>query len=191
MVTINQMPNTVGRHKRSTSQQGGSVNSTASHNDSDLVGHETNSTPITVVGISNVADLHYNATNDVTEMHEDTSQTTTVSMLIAFNESTSRVPNVLDQNLTTEDTAQGYTADNKPPVINSSSSPTTEFTPYAVNDSTTHTETTGKGGNQTSDDSVFVVPQTDVPFIPPSTVLSSVTANTTIFVKGMLLRIQN
>ena len=162
------------RHKRSTNPLSGGVNSTLLHNTSDPLSTEKNSTSLPVVSDTlDVTDTHL--TTDTTKPNQDPSQTSTISLRNFLNETSTKVPNTIsDQNVTKEN-AQNDTAENtKVPVINTTLSTAKESRPHDEV-TTPHVGATSEDRAQSSDSSVFVVPQTKVPFVSSSAVFSTVT----------------
>ena len=151
----------------------------------DPLSIEENSTSIPVVfDTLNVTDTY--VTIDTTKPNQDPSQTGTVSSRNTLNETSTKVPNTTsDQNVVTEENAQNNTAENsKPSVINTTLSTVKQSMPhYEV--TTPHGGATSEDEVQSSDTSVFVVPQTKVPFVSSSTVLSTVTT-AAVFVTGKI-----
>ena len=173
------------RHKRNTNPLAGGVNSTLLHNTSDPLSTEENSTSFPVVSDTlDVTDTHF--TTDTTKPNQDPSQTSTISLRNSLNETSTKVPNTIsDQNVVTEENAQNDTAENtKVSVINTTLSIAKESRPHDKV-TTPHVGVTSEDGAKSSDSSVFVVPQTKVPFVSSSTVLSTVTT-AAIFVTGKI-----
>ena len=174
--TANQLVDSNSRHKRSTNPLAGGFNSTLLHNTSDPHSTEENSTSLPVVSDTlDVTDTHF--TTDTTKRNQDPSQTSTISLRNSVNETSTKVPNTIsDQNVVTKENAQNDTAENtKVSVINTTLSIAKESRPHDEV-TTPHVRATSEDGAQSSDSSVFVVPQTKVPFVSSSTVLSTATA---------------